>query len=66
MNIIESILNSCREHFISMNVDEKSSWDEVKIQIMDKEAFMAISEEQAFKMFRYVNVDVLSIDMEEM
>ena len=43
-----------REDFISMNVDEKSSWDNVKIQIMDKEAFMAISEEQAFKMFRYV------------
>ena len=51
-DIMLNIHNSCREHFISMNVDEKSSWDEVKIQIMDKEAFMAISEEQAFKMFR--------------
>ena len=37
---------------MSFNVDEKSSWEDVKIQVADKEAFMAISEEQAFKMFK--------------
>merc|ERR1712126_545750 len=32
--------------------DEKSSWDEMKIKLMDKEEFMAITEDQAQKMFK--------------
>ena len=35
-----------------MNVDEKSSWDDIRVKIMDKEAFMAITEDQAAKMFK--------------
>merc|ERR1712025_330158 len=41
-----------REYFTNMNVDEKSSWDDIRIQIMDKEAFMAVTEDQAAKMFK--------------
>merc|ERR1712126_609908 len=41
-----------REYFTSMNVDEKSDWDEIRLQIMDKEEFMAITEDQAQKMFK--------------
>merc|ERR1711902_377257 len=46
---IEAELRDC---FNSLHVDEKSSWEEARMQIMDKEAFMAITEEQAVKMFR--------------
>ena len=38
---------------MAVNADEKSGWDEIKMQIMDKEAFMLITEDQALKMFRY-------------
>merc|ERR1712227_238194 len=41
-----------REYFTSMNVDEKSDWDDIRLQIMDKEAFMAVTEDQAAKMFK--------------
>merc|ERR1712228_562187 len=45
---IEAELRDC---FNSLHVDEKSSWEDARMQIMDKEAFMAITEEQAVKMF---------------
>ena len=35
-----------------MNVDERSEWDEIRIKIKESEAFMAMTEDQALKMFR--------------
>ena len=32
--------------------DERSEWNEIRDKIMDKEVFMAVSEDQALKMFR--------------
>ena len=44
--------NYCREDFTRLNVDERSEWDEIRANIMEKEAFMAVTEDQALKMFR--------------
>merc|ERR1712024_153837 len=49
---LKKIEAELRDRFNPLHVDEKSSWEEVRMQIMDKEAFMAITEEQAVKMFR--------------
>ena len=44
--------NYSREDFTRLNVDERSEWDEIRANIMEKEAFMAVTEDQALKMFR--------------
>ena len=33
--------------------DEKTSWETVRLNIMDKEAFLAVTEDQAIKFFKY-------------
>ena len=42
----------CREDFARLNVDERTEWDEIRVNIMEKEAFMTVTEDQALKMFR--------------
>ena len=42
----------CRAVFTEVNVEEHSVWSEVKVQIADREATMAVTEPQAEKMFR--------------
>jgi len=49
---LKKIEGELRNIFSDLNVDEKSSWDEMKIKLMDKEEFMAITEDQAQKMFK--------------
>lgn len=41
-----------RAVFTEVNVEEHSVWSEVKVQIADREASMAVTEQQAEKMFR--------------
>ena len=41
-----------RAVFTEVNVEEHSVWSEVKVQIADREASMAVTEAQAEKMFR--------------
>ena len=41
-----------RAVFTEVNVEEHSVWSEVKVQIADREATMAVTEPQAEKMFR--------------
>merc|ERR1712228_6397 len=41
-----------RELFMDYNSDEKTSWEEVRLHIMDKEAFLAVTEDQAIKIFK--------------
>merc|ERR1711868_304391 len=41
-----------RELFMDYNSDEKTSWEEVRLHIMDKEAFLAVTEDQATKIFK--------------
>ena len=42
----------CRAVFTEVNVEEHSVLSEVKVQIADREAAMAVTEAQAEKMFR--------------
>ena len=44
--------NVFRDNFADLNVDEQSVWADIKLQVMDKEAFMAVTEDQAEKMFK--------------
>jgi len=41
-----------RELFMDYKSDEKTSWESVRLHIMDREPFLAVTEEQASKMFR--------------
>merc|ERR1711994_446819 len=41
-----------RELFMDYKTDEKTSWESVRLHIMDREPFLAVTEEQASKMFR--------------
>merc|ERR1711915_958005 len=41
-----------REYFMDYKSDEKTAWEDVRLHIMDKEAFLAITEDQAIKIFR--------------
>ena len=38
--------------FAEINVEEQTVWEEVQVQLMDKAAYMAVTEEQAVKMFK--------------
>ena len=40
--------------FAEINVEDHSVWEEVQVKLMDKAAYMAVTEEQAVKMFKYV------------
>ena len=41
-----------RELFMDYKTDEKTSWETVRLNIMDKEAFLAVTEDQAIKFFK--------------
>ena len=43
--------NYCREDFTRLNVDERSEWDDIRANIMEK-VEEAVTEDQALKMFR--------------
>ena len=43
-----------RSLFAEINVEDHSVWEEVQKLLMDKAAYMAVTEEQAVKMFKYV------------
>merc|ERR1712226_1550892 len=47
-----------RTVFTELNVEDHSVWSEVKNLILEKEAFQAVSEEQAEKMFRDYQKDL--------
>merc|ERR1712079_630571 len=47
-----------RELFMDYKSDEKTSWESVKLHIMDREPFLAVSEDQALKMFRDYKKDL--------
>jgi len=38
--------------FAEINVEDHSVWEEVQVQLMDKAAYMAVTEDQAVKMFK--------------
>ena len=40
--------------FAEISVEDHSVWEEVQVELMDKAAYMAVTEEQAVKMFKYV------------
>merc|ERR1711936_816600 len=44
--------------FTEINVEETSSWTEVMAKIQDKEAFLAVTEAQAEKMFKDYQKDL--------
>ena len=46
--------------FAEIGVDDYSVWDEVQVQLLDKAAYMAVTEEQAVKMFKYVVTDLIT------
>merc|ERR1711936_934182 len=50
-----------RGSFADLCVEEKSSWEDVRLQLMDKAAFMAITEDQAVKMFKDYQRDLSEI-----
>merc|ERR1711915_1019567 len=47
-----------RSLFAEVNVDDHSAWEEVRVQLMDKSAYMAVTEEQAVKMFKDYQKDL--------
>ena len=53
MILISNYYFSTRELFMDYKTDEKTSWETVRLNIMDKEAFLAVTEEQAIKFFKY-------------
>ena len=44
--------HNVREYFMDYKSDEKTAWEDVRLQIMNKEAFLAITEDQAIKIFK--------------
>ena len=46
--------------FAEISVDDYSVWEEVQLQLLDKAAYMAVTEEQAVKMFKYVVTDLIT------
>merc|ERR1712228_869937 len=46
-----------RSLFAEVNVDDHSAWEEVRVQLMDKSAYMAVTEEQV-KMFKDYQKDL--------
>merc|ERR1711941_163393 len=46
---LKKIEAEMREDFNSLSVDERSEWNEIRDKIMDKEVFMAVSEDQALR-----------------
>ena len=48
------IIAFTRELFMDYKTDEKTSWETVRLNIMDKEAFLAVTEDQAIKFFKYL------------
>ena len=46
------IIAFTRELFMDYKTDEKTSWETVRLNIMDKEAFLAVTEDQAIKFFK--------------
>lgn len=55
---LKKIETEMREDFNRLNVDERSEWDEIRIKIKESEAFMAVTEDQALKMFRDYKKDL--------
>merc|ERR1712130_1067570 len=55
---LKKIEGELRNIFSNLNVDENSSWDEMKLKLMDKEAFLAVTEAQAEKMFKDYQKDL--------
>ena len=49
-----------RSLFAEISVDDYSVWEEVQVQLLDKAAYMAVTEEQAVKMFKYVVTDLIT------
>merc|ERR1712083_25364 len=47
-----------RALFTEINVEEQTVWEEVQVQLMDKAAYMAVTEEQAVKMFKDYQKDL--------
>eukprot|EP00092_Neocalanus_flemingeri_P017009 GFUD01018396.1.p1 GENE.GFUD01018396.1~~GFUD01018396.1.p1 ORF type:complete len:772 (-),score=299.87 GFUD01018396.1:2031-4274(-) len=47
-----------RSVFAEMSVEDHSVWEEVQVQLMDKAAYMAVTEEQAVKMFKDFQKDL--------
>merc|ERR1711874_832577 len=47
-----------RSLFAELNVEDQSLWEEVQVQLMDKAAYMAVTEEQAVKMFKDYQKDL--------
>merc|ERR1712083_1043331 len=47
-----------RSLFAEINVEEQTVWEEVQVQLMDKAAYMAVTEEQAVKMFKDYQKDL--------
>jgi len=47
-----------RQLFTDLNVEDNSVWSDVKAMIADRDAFMAVTEEQAEKMFRDYQKDL--------
>merc|ERR1712029_538201 len=47
-----------RSLFAEVNVDENSLWEDIRVQLMDKAAYMAVTEEQAVKTFKDYQKDL--------
>jgi len=47
-----------RSMFAELSVEDHSVWEEVQVQLMDKAAYMAVTEEQAVKMFKDFQKDL--------
>jgi len=55
---LRKIEGELRSLFAEVNVDDHSAWEEVRVQLMDKSAYMAVTEEQAVKMFKDYQKDL--------
>merc|ERR1711997_660673 len=49
---LKKLETNFRELFMDYKTDEKTSWETVRLNIMDKEAFLAVTEDQAIKFFK--------------
>ena len=47
--------------FAEIPVEDHSVWEKVQVELMDKAAYMAVTEEQAVKMFKYVITIFISV-----
>ena len=45
--------------FAELSVEDHSVWEEVQVELMDKAAYMAVTEEQAVKMFKYDSTRII-------